>query len=95
MSNPFFQMWNKHAESCGEPPPVSNEASKNYYGYFENKHGEQWIFVYDRQKKTGELRGGDIGWGTTVAVIEGKAEMNLNRDEAAWLEACWAAATFA
>lgn len=94
MSNPFLQMWNKHAKACGVPPTISNEASKNYFAYFEAKHGEQWVFVYDREKKTGELRGGDVGWSNPLVVTYGRVAMTLNDEEVAWLQACWSAATW-
>src|SRR4051812_37175557 len=68
MSTPFFQIWNMHNASCGEPPTITNEPSNKYYGYFQNRFGEQWVFVYDPERKIGELRGGDIGWGTVVVV---------------------------
>ena len=39
--------------------------------YFENRAGEQWVFVYDRVGQTGELRGGDLDWDTVVPVRGG------------------------
>jgi hypothetical protein len=36
---------NRHAAACGIPPAVSTEAADLYIGYFENRHGEQWIFT--------------------------------------------------
>src|SRR5438128_575633 len=56
MSNPFFQIWNTHTASCGEAPTITNQSDNKYYGYFQNRFGEQWVFVYDHEKKTGELR---------------------------------------
>lgn len=94
MSTPFLQIWNRHTKGCGEPPAISNEASKNYYGYFENKHGEQWTFIYDRETKLGELRGGDVDWTKPLIVRDGRVQMTLNQEEVAWLQACWRAATF-
>jgi len=95
MSNPFLQIWNKHAKTAGEPPEITNETNTNYFGYFQNKHRDQWIFVYDRGEKTGELRGGDIGWSKSRVVQDGKVrEQDLDDDEAAWLMAAWKAATF-
>ena len=93
MSNPFFQIWNTHAAACGKAPTITNESSSKYYGYFQNRFSEQWVFVYDAERKAGELRGGDIGWDTVVLVRDGKADVTLRTAEAAWLQACWAAAT--
>jgi hypothetical protein len=33
-----------------------------YYGYFENRFSEQFIFTFDRATKTGTVSGGDLGW---------------------------------
>jgi len=59
MNRPFFMMSNVHAMSCGDPPTFSNDIADDYYGYFENRHGEQWVFTYSRSKKKAEIRGGD------------------------------------
>jgi hypothetical protein len=74
---------------------LSNEAGDRYYGYFQNRFGEQWVFVYDLESKTGELRGGDIGWSTAVVVHDGQVDIVLGQAERAWLQACWKAATLA
>lgn len=95
MSTPFFQVWNMHTDFCGEPPTITKESGEKYHGYFENRFGEQWVFVYDRATNIGELRGGDIGWDTVVLVKDGQADIMLGKAEAAWLQACWKAATFA
>ena len=93
MNAPFFQIWNTHYASCGEPPATTNESSNKYYGYFQNRFTEQWIFVYGPEHKTGELRGGDIGWDTVVVVKDGKTDVALGKAEVARLQACWIAAT--
>ena len=94
MSLLLFAMQNRHSDSCGDPPRFSNEAPGKYYGYFENFFGEQWMFVYDRETKMGELRGGDAGWQNSFPVEEGRAEgVILDPDELQWLQACWTAAT--
>ena len=93
MSTPFLQIWNAHTADCGEPPTLTTKAGDKYYGYFQNRFGEQWVFVYDPAQKIGELRGGDIGWETVVLVKDGQAEVCLGKVETAWLEACWQAAT--
>ncbi len=94
MSTPFFVMRNNHMIGCGEPPAFTNEAPGRYHGYFENSYGEQWVFVYHRAGKKGELRGGDAGWEQVFEVIDGQARgVILGQDEIRWLQACWVAAT--
>jgi hypothetical protein len=92
MNRPFFMMSNVHAASCGEPPALSNDNSDHYHGYFENHHGEQWVFTYCRSKRKAEIRGGDAGWASAYEVVDGKVEeIVLGKDERLWLAACWAA----
>src|SRR5687768_5722138 len=71
MSDPLLTIRNNHSPSCGDPPIVNNSADC-YVGYFENMHGEQWVFTYDRATKTAMIRGGDIGWNTVHDVRDGK-----------------------
>ncbi len=83
----------KRPSSCGDPPIVAAENSNTYVGYFENQFGEQWIFKYDRKSCDAVLRGGDIGWNTAHAVVNGAAgDLILGDDERAWLRTCWKAA---
>ena len=89
-----FQAMNKHNVSCGIPPHITTQKNGNYYGYFENQHGEQMIFVYDHETKKATLWAGDNGWNDPVAVENGKAtEIGLNSMEQAWLQLCWVIAT--
>lgn len=65
-----------------------------YYGYYENEHGEQWIFVYDRKTGIAELRGGEVGWENAYQVKDGNAvEIILSAEEKMWLRTCWKSAT--
>ena len=94
MSEPLLRIRNHHVAACGDPPIVSGDDPAVYIGYFENPHGEQWIFTYHRQTKMAELRGGDAGWNNAFEVQAGKvAGLILGRDEVTWLAACWHAAT--
>ena len=62
-------------------------------GYFENPHGEQWIFTMNRQAGKATLQGGDVGWNTQFDVTNGSAaDLILGREEQLWLDACWSAA---
>ena len=56
MSAAFFQMHNTHSLNSGNPPTFSNDARNSYFGYFQNRFGEQWVFVYDYEKKLGGVR---------------------------------------
>lgn len=94
MSEPLFLMRNQHVSSCGEPPVYTNDVAGRYHGYFENRHGEQWVFEYDRATGHSTLRGGDAGWAETYEVIDGAAVgLVLDEDERQWLRACWSATT--
>ncbi len=58
-----FTAHNNHTPQCGLPPQVCNTDNRGlYYGYFENYHGEQFVFVFDRATKTGTISGGDLDW---------------------------------
>ena len=58
-----FAAHNTHDERCGSPPRLRNTANAGlYYGYFENRYGEQSVFTFDRATKTGTVSGGDLGW---------------------------------
>jgi hypothetical protein len=95
MSEALLTIRNHHSPSCGDPPIVNEESRDTYIGYFENQHGEQWIFTWSRATGEAVLRGGDAGWNKPWPVIDGKVNgLNLNRAEQLWLEACLAAVRF-
>ena len=94
----IFAMPNHHIESCGTPPSVVGTLGVPhiYHGYFENRHGEQWIFTYDAKRGYGELRGGDslTGWEEVIMVQNGYAiNTVLAESERRWLATCWYEAT--
>ena len=87
---------NNHHEHCGESPVVSRDAnSPDYFGYFENQYGEQWMVQIDRDAGRGCLRGGDIGWDTEISIVDDEVvgDCILGQEEAAWLTVCWMTAT--
>lgn len=89
MSTPLLTIRNNHAPTCGDPPIVNNSAHC-YVGYFENMHGEQWVFTYDRQTKTAHLVGGDINWNNRKEVHDGVVrDLALSKEESVWLRLCW------
>ena len=99
---PIFTAYNQHAPACGQPPQVDTRTA-GYHGYFQNEHGEQWIFHYDRESRRATLTGGDIGWDDPRTVDRpGEMDMEtllvalnlvLSPPEQAWLLACWTCAT--
>ena len=59
-----FTAHNSHHERRGTPPRLRNTDNPGlYYGYFENRYGEQFVFTFDRATETGTVSGGDLGWG--------------------------------
>ena len=59
-----------------------------YYGYFENRYGEQFVFTFDRATGTGTVSGGDLGWGDPKAFTRGLLDEALRstQDLAAQVE---------
>ncbi len=89
MSTPLLTIRNNHTPACGDPPIVDNSANC-YVGYFENVHGEQWVFTYDRETREASLLGGDINWNKRKTVRDGAVPgLTLMGEEATWLRACW------
>jgi len=89
MSIPLLTISNNHSPACGDPP-IARNSEACYIGYFENVHGEQWIFTFDRLTGDAYLVGGDIGWNTRQEVRNGTVPgLQMTKDEAAWLLACW------
>jgi hypothetical protein len=89
----LFSVSNHHTAHCGEPPVVNGDDPGVYHGYFENCHGEQFVFVCHRNTAEGTLWAGDAGWQQPHAVVEGKVDLILSPEEELWLQACWQAAT--
>lgn len=51
---------NRHTEAA--PDFEAMVGAGAYASYFENEHGEQWVFVRDPDAKRGAVYGGDNGW---------------------------------
>jgi hypothetical protein len=89
----IFSVTNHHTPACGTPPQIDDTTPDRYCGYFENRYGEQAIFVYDYARRQGTLYLGDAGWQTPYAVVDGQVpDLLLGREEQAWLRLCWRAA---
>jgi hypothetical protein len=91
---PLFQVRNHHSADCGPPPPIDDSRPGSVPRYFENEHGEQAVFVYDRDSNQAVLYLGDAGWETSHPVIDGAVpDLVLSEVERLWVRACWQAAT--
>ena len=67
-----FSAHDTHHERCGAPPRLRNTDNPGlYYGYFENRYGEQLVFTFDRATGTGTVSGGDLSWGDPKAFTRG------------------------
>jgi hypothetical protein len=70
-----FAAHNNHDRRCGPTPRLRNTNNLGlYYGYFENRYGEQFVFPYDRATGTGPVSSGDRGWGDPKAFTLGLLE---------------------
>jgi hypothetical protein len=77
-----FAAHNHHDPRCGPPPRLRDTDNPGlYYGYFENRYGEQFIFTFDRATGTGTVSGGDLGWGDPKAFTLGLLDGALRSTE--------------
>lgn len=89
-----FTVNNRHVVECGTPPAIDGNMRDRYYGYFENEHGEQAVFVYEYGTEEGTLFLGDLSWEKPIRVVDGHAPgVILSNEESLWLLACWKTAT--
>lgn len=104
--HPLLTIRNGHVASCGVPPHFESPL-RGLSSYFQNEHGEQWVFRYEAGDAA-TVWGGDIGWDNPVSVrIDGSdlshgsselphtwlmGEWVLNQPEWLWVGACCAAA---
>ena len=91
---PLFCVRNHHSADCGAPPCIADLSPSQYFGYFENQHGEQAVFVYDRDSSRAIVYVGDAGWAAPYAVVDAAVpDLVLSETERLWVRACWQAAT--
>ena len=77
-----FAAQNNHDPRCGSPPRLRNTSAPGlYYGYFENRYGEQFIFTFDRATGTGTVSGGDLGWDDRKSFTRGLLEEALRETQ--------------
>ena len=90
----LFRVSNHHTPDCGDSPRIQGDDPNCYFGYFENEHGEQAVFVYDRRLNNAVLWLGDAGWAKPYTVMDGEVEgLTLSAAEQAWVRLCWKTAT--
>jgi hypothetical protein len=78
-----FAARNVHDARCGAPPRLRNTDNPAlYHGYFENRHGEQFVFTFDRATGTGTVSGGDLRWDNPQAFTLGLVAEALRSTEA-------------
>ena len=71
------------------------EERPGYLGYFENRFGEQLVFVYDDGDRDAVVLLGDVGWEPSRVSDAGGlpdvGDLILNDEERAFVNACWIA----
>ena len=76
-------------------PPVIEERPGRYLGYFVNKFGEQLVFVHDDGEADATLFHGDVDWEPyLITDVDGRPDAGgliLNKEEGAFVIACWIA----
>jgi hypothetical protein len=84
----LLEIDNFHVADCGPPPCL--DATDKYIGYFENPHGEQWVFIGDSETGNAVIRGGDVGWVAehNISLKNPCPNMILNEPEKLWLVTC-------
>jgi hypothetical protein len=77
------------------PVPVIEERPGRYLGYFENTFGEQFVFVHEDGEPDAVVFHGDVDWDphrvTDAGGLPDVGDLILNREEWAFLVACWIA----
>src|SRR4030088_1245790 len=87
---PLFQVRNPPSATSGPPPHIDDLRPNQSLGYFENEHGEQAVFVYDRDSNQAVLYLGAAGWETSHTGVDGAVpELVLSVGERLWVRACW------
>jgi len=86
-----MRVTNHHASAA----PVIEQRLGRYLGYFENKFGEQLVFVHEDGEPDATVFLGDVGWESRRVSDAGglpdAGDLVLNEEERAFLIACWIA----
>ena len=87
----LMRLSNHHASLA----PVIEERPGRYLGYFENKFGEQLVFVHEDGGSDATVLLGDVGWEPRRVSDAGGlldlGDLILNDEERAFVNACWIA----
>jgi hypothetical protein len=87
----FLRMSNHHAAAA----PTIEERPGRYLGYFENKFGEQLVFMHEDGELDATVFHGDVDWEprrvTDACGLPDVGDLVLNAEERAFLIACWVA----
>lgn len=79
----------------GSLAPVIEERPERYLGCFENKFGEQLVFVHDDGELDATVFLGDVDWEpgrvTDAGGVPEVGDLILNREEWVFVSACWIA----
>lgn len=72
-----------------------SERPGRYVGCFENRYGEQLVFVHDASEPTASLYLGDVDWQrrqvSDAGGLPAVEDLILNGEERAFVCACWLA----
>ena len=86
----LLRVGNRHAAA-----PKIEERPGRYLGYFENKFGEQLVFVHDAGELGATLFHGDVAWEPRrvrdASGLPDVGDLVLGEEERAFLMACWIA----
>lgn len=76
----LFSVSNHHVADCGIPPglPEDFDTGPYFRSYFQNKHGEQWLFWRHLDTGVYGLHGGDCGWAMSHQPIEADFETMIS-----------------
>jgi hypothetical protein len=87
----LIRLINRHAV----PAPVIEARPGRYLGYFENRFGEQLVFVHDDGERDAVVFHGDVDWEprrvTDAGGLPDVGDLILNQEEWAFLSGCWIA----
>src|ERR1700738_100238 len=86
----LLRVSNRHA-----PAPAIDERPGRYLGYFENRFGEQLVFMHEDGELDATVFHGAVDWEprrvTDVSGLPDARGLALNEEELAFLRACWIA----
>jgi hypothetical protein len=86
----LLRVSNRHASAA-----MSEERPGRYLAYFENRFGEQLVFMHENGELEATVFHGDVDW-EPYRIIDAKGlpdvgDLVLNEEERAFLIACWVA----